>query len=245
MSGPLTRALVMRQRGSAAFTPAALASIYTWLRADLGVTLVSSKVSVWADQGGLGHDYAQGTAGQRPTVGTLAGQSAIRFDAVGNAALQVLKGPIVSASAAHVFLVMKIDAEPPVTYQGGLWRFGAAGANNHIPYTDGNVYDGFGSTVRKGTGNPTLNLSTTVRLYEVITTSSEWTSKIDGGAHYTTATNTVGWDAVGSYLGADNYYGAVAMTGHVAEMVLCSAKLTTERATLIAYLNARYGTAWT
>lgn len=37
------------------------------LRADVGVTLVSGKVSAWADQSGSGAVFSQATAGQRPT----------------------------------------------------------------------------------------------------------------------------------------------------------------------------------
>ena len=67
---------------------------------------------------------------------------------------------------------------------------GTGGENNHYPWTDGNIYDGWGTNVRKSTGNPSLSL-TEKRVYNVVSRSGEWTSRIDGGLHFTTATNAV------------------------------------------------------
>lgn len=70
-----------------ASTPATPLSIFgaalvVWVRADLGITTVSGNVSAWADQSGNGNDFAQASAGNRPTYNTapLNGQPTLRFN---------------------------------------------------------------------------------------------------------------------------------------------------------------------
>lgn len=51
------------------------------IRGDTGVTLdVSSAVQTWADQSGNGRNVAQSNASNRPTVETINGRSAVRFN---------------------------------------------------------------------------------------------------------------------------------------------------------------------
>lgn len=66
------------------FTPRQISGTKLWLRGDLGITLTSSKVSTWANQGETGstHNFTQGTAGNRPVVSAAAlnGKDGIDFD---------------------------------------------------------------------------------------------------------------------------------------------------------------------
>jgi len=70
--------------GAAAWTPASLASLATWHRADLGITLNSGNVSAWADQEGTANGV-QVTAALQPLYVTsdsaMNNQSSIDFDA--------------------------------------------------------------------------------------------------------------------------------------------------------------------
>lgn len=66
---PIARASVLGLAG--VFLPTTLSGCVMWLRSDLGITTVSGKVSVWADQSGSGNDVTQGTAGARPTYNTV------------------------------------------------------------------------------------------------------------------------------------------------------------------------------
>ena len=73
--------------GPPAFSPLQVTGLVLWLRADLGITTVSGKVSAWTDQSGTGDsnkDVTQGTAANRPTYNaTDAGynnQSTLTFD---------------------------------------------------------------------------------------------------------------------------------------------------------------------
>jgi hypothetical protein len=61
-------------------SPPVLSGLIWFNHADLGRTLVSSRVSSWADQSGAGNTTAQATAGRRPDVFALpSGKEAIRF----------------------------------------------------------------------------------------------------------------------------------------------------------------------
>ena len=66
--------------------PDSISGLQLWLRADLGVTVSGSGVSLWEDQSGNGRDYEQGTDNRRPTVssGGLGGQDALAFDPSSN-----------------------------------------------------------------------------------------------------------------------------------------------------------------
>jgi hypothetical protein len=58
---------------TAYFVPTQLAGCVLWLRSDLGITLVSSAVSGWADQSGVGNDASQTSAGNRPSYSASGG----------------------------------------------------------------------------------------------------------------------------------------------------------------------------
>lgn len=61
--------------------PTEIDDLALWLRADLGVTIVSGRVSSWADQSGNGRDATQATAALRPILvaNEINGESVIRF----------------------------------------------------------------------------------------------------------------------------------------------------------------------
>lgn len=85
-----------------------------WLRGDTGVTLVSSKVSNYYDQSGNAHAFAQGTAGNRPTViaDGINGRPAIRFTSAGTSKLTCTDAlsTMITASQWHVFFVAQFAA---------------------------------------------------------------------------------------------------------------------------------------
>jgi hypothetical protein len=49
------------------FTPKEITGCVMWMRADLGITLTSAKISTWTDQSGAGNHGTQTTAADRPT----------------------------------------------------------------------------------------------------------------------------------------------------------------------------------
>ena len=68
------------------FAPSDLSGLTVWLRGDLGVTTVSSNVSVWADQSGNGNHFRQSNATLRPAYNSnpLNGQATLTFASANN-----------------------------------------------------------------------------------------------------------------------------------------------------------------
>lgn len=195
------------------------------------------------DQSGNGNDTTgTGAALVGPTYDVDAfgtGRHGIRF---GGAAWFQL--PDLSAlTEAELFVVIKIDADPPVsTDTSQHWDFQrSSGADSHYPWTDGVIYEHAGTSVRKTVGNPTPAL-TTARLYNVITTASEYTVNLDTAQIFTTATNTVSF-AVDPRIGGQVRGGFLhaGMIGHYAEFRLYPIKRTSpERSAIEAALKSKW-----
>lgn len=230
--------------------PSSLSGLELWLKAggtywqDAARSTPASSdtdpVGAWDDASGNGRHFTQGTAGDRPLLRTafVNGHAAVQFDGVSD----YLDGPdaFSGLTAAEVFLVVIADDETPVGGNPtGLWRFGTDTVSTHFPYEDGNIYDQFGTTARKSTGNPTPSLESW-RLYNVVTVGGEWTSFIDGTQHYTTATNTVGFSALctlGRNVHNGDFFG-----GKVAELILYSSKLDAgDKANVKTYIADKFG----
>lgn len=205
------------------------------------MTLISSThISVWKDQSGGGRDGSQGTDGNRPIYsanGGPGGRPCVTFSATANGSTGqwIAWGNVFSSlTSAEVFIVRKAASDPasPFPDEGAIWHFGTNVNGDLAPFSDGNVYDAFGSTARKPTGDPTTSLASW-HIYNVTSVSGEWTSRINGVQHFTTATNTVGFDTsalLGKTLGA---LGSSSMT----TIWIFDAKLsTTDRASVTQYL---------
>jgi hypothetical protein len=221
-------------------SPTDITGCQLWLDASQMSLADGVEVATWADLSGNARDWVQSVPGTRPLckTGILNGLRVVRF----NGADDVLDGPnfLTGFTAAEIFILVKVDADPPAgVAQSGLWSFGNSGDSVHFPYTSGVVYDDFGSTVRKDTGDPTLSLSSAFRLYNVSTASGAWTSRVDGTQHFTTATNTVGWSTaprLGS--SSDN---TKFLDGDIAEIALYNAVLSGgDRTDFQDYITAKW-----
>src|ERR1051326_1661343 len=153
-------------------------------------------------------------------------------------------GPNMSGlTAVHAFMVVLAAADPAGDLaQTGLWNVGNDANSEHIPYVNGLLYsDAFSTTRHDGMGH-TLNLASTYRLLEWVSTSSEWTLKINGTETVlTTGTNTVGCPSSPTLLTASG-----ASSRHkLAFLYISSAKLgSTDRTAIIDYINNRFGTTF-
>jgi hypothetical protein len=250
MPGMMRLGMVRRMHGGAAaapFSPPDVSGLWTWLKADAITGLVDGDpVTTWEDAHTSNRDATQATAAKKPTykTGILNSLSVVRFDGTDD----YFGLPDISAlTAATVFVVIKVDADaPPTAGQTGLWKFDsttASGDASHFPWTDGTVYDKFGSTARKTTGNPAASLSSTFRIYTVLTKANEWTSWVDETQHFTTATNTVQFSTT-PHLGHsqgnpgfEEYY----LDGDIAEFILYDSDIgSTNRQSVWDHLQAKY-----
>ncbi len=211
---------------------------HIWLKGDaIGGLADNDPVATWPDQSGGSRDATQSDPPARPffhsnVVGSL---GAVRFDGTD---ARLLFGDVVSSlTAAEVFLAVKIDTDPPAAgAQSGLWTFGSTSDSSHFPFTDGVVYDGFGSTTRQVVGNPGPAL-TSWHIYNVTTTSSEWTARLDNSQLFTTATNTVGFTAAPAL----GFGGVAQLDGDIGELLVFPAGLSSgDRLTVYTALAARW-----
>jgi hypothetical protein len=103
------------------------ASLRLWLRADVGVTVTGSGVSLWADQSGNGNNAVQAVDANRPPLDTVGGRPAVATDAVryltipDNASLRMVAG-----QAFGVYVVLR--SADSNTVRGAIGKFASAAA---------------------------------------------------------------------------------------------------------------------
>ena len=168
-------------------------------------TLSTSPVATYADLSGNGNDGIA-SGGDRPTLDAtgINGNKAIRFT---SPAFQFLTLPnFLTGTSGWAGVVAKHVGDPPASGdEGAFWGntavapaiggWGTSAAYSHEPFSDGIIYEGFGSTARKVCGNPTPAL-TTAFVYTVVSAPSDFRFYVNGTLLFSTATNTVGWSTV-------------------------------------------------
>lgn len=227
--------------GHRSFTPASVSSLAAWLRGDTIVTS-GSAVTSWTDKSGSGRHATQGTAAAQPVLvaSSINSLPAVQFD--GNDDVLSFGASTFSAlTGGELFIVGRVNADPPALgNQTGIATFGSAADAAHLPFTDGTVYETFGSTTRHTVGNPAASLAEPF-IYNVTSVAGELTARLNGTQIYTNAVNTVGWSAaptIGQSLPSSGAW----LQGVLAEVIVYGAKLsTTDRTNVQAYLASRYG----
>jgi hypothetical protein len=167
-----------------------------------------SLVSSWSDRSGLGNNASQATSSARPTFQTnrQGGQPGVRFD--GSNVLNFSTAIISGSTPGSCLYVFRLDLDPPITtIPTGpvMGNFGSAADNSHSMWTDGRIYDGFGSTVRKSMADP-MPRFTTSRIIAIHSASNDWQFFIDGSAFFTTVSNNVGWSSSPRIGGSGGFY---------------------------------------
>lgn len=221
--------------------PTDIASCILWLDSEMGRTPSTGRITQWDDQSGHGNHFTNGSgSGFTVAVADYNGHDTLKG---GFSDYMVGPNLFSGATVGEAILFGRCLFDPPGTSdQTRMWSFGTSGQESHYPWVSGDVYDDWGSTTRQATGNPTLDLSTAFRTYDVLSKAGEWTSRIDGSVHYTTATNTVGFSstpALGRRVG-----GGVGWDGRYAGVYMFNAELTsTERSDMLAYIANRFAAA--
>jgi large repetitive protein len=192
-------------------------------------------LSLWQDQSGLGNNAFQTNVSFQPTLSqnSISGLPAVHFS---GGQRMSLPGFMNGASAGEMFVVLRIDPYTSGTIRGFM-RIGSDVNNAHYPITGGVIADNFGSTVRKdAAGTPEQDLSQ-YHIYNAVSGSAEWTSRINTKLFYTTSSNVVGFSTSPQIGCSQSYYFA----GDMAEILVYNRQLSDlERDAVVAYLASRY-----
>jgi hypothetical protein len=210
--------------------------LFIWYKAD-ALTGYShgDPVSQWTDSSGNGrHATSSGLECPLYHTNQIDGKPALNFPHfTGNNEQFHIPNVLTPLTAAEAFVVVKVVADPPLS-NNNVWKMGAAAEQDHYPFSDGVIYEGWGSTVRKTTVNPTPSLATW-RLYNVASEANNYTLRLDGTQIFNTLTNTVGWSTT-PILG-------YALAGWIAEFIMYDrATSAADRTALHTYLRTKYPT---
>jgi alpha-tubulin suppressor-like RCC1 family protein len=212
-----------------------------WLRADFGVVKdASNLVSSLTDESGSGNTGTSSGSSQPLFVSAVMnGNPALHFN--GQSTVIGLPSFLWGATAAEAFVILRATSEQPGGNRG-LWSIGSD-YRNAYPQSDGQIVDDFGSANYYWSGTTVARLNEQ-HLYNVVSTSTEWTSRLNGRVQFTTASNTVGfwpWPVIGSG-GAVSGYGSTNFDGDIAEVIIYDHALTpAERDSVNSYLFSKYG----
>jgi len=233
-----------RQSGTALSPPL---DMLMWLKAD-AITGYSDgqSLSNWVDSGPFSFATTNAGTTARPVyvASGLNGKPVVSFNAT-NSQFFDLPQMFTNETAAELFVVLKINNDPPTSTRYGQWRFAGAGDVNAYPFTDSVIYDGFCATLRLATGNPGMSL-TNWHLYNTSSTTASWISRTNGVQHFATAVN-VFTNGVGGTMGTARRIGqsggaSAFLNGHIAEVILYGRILSAgERTTVHDYIEAKYG----
>lgn len=232
--------VIVHHKANASFSPADIPGLRLWLKADALSLANNDPVATWPDSSGNGND-ATATGTVRPTYKTNQINStlpAVFFDGTAPNYLTFADNAFSSFTAAEIFIVVKILADPPPSgATSGIWKLYPDDGTTHYPFTDGTIYDQFGSTVRKTVGNPGPTLAAW-RLYEVRSVTNDWQCYLDGASLFSTATNTVGFP-VSARIGDGD---SISLNGYIAEVCMFNKGLnSTERQQMWDYIESKYG----
>lgn len=231
---------LLRPRGASVpvFDPTSVAGAFSIL--DANTLSATANLAAWPDSVVAGPG-ATATGTQRPVVNATAanGLPSVQFNLATTTHVLTM-GAFSGLTAAHMLIVLRTKTDPQS--HGILWDYsGGTVAGSQINFSDGAIYDSFGSSARHDGISPGSAMNV-LNIYEVITTSSEWTCKLNGTQLFTTATNTVLFAASNS-LGAFDTVGSGYWQGDVPFIGIWNAKLSAGNASYLrAGLKARYGT---
>ena len=187
-------------------------------------------------------DAVQPTIANQPrlintgTIETVVGSNfpGIRFIQASSTYLSLPTSIFTGVVSGEIFWVVNSLNDPAVGTPA-FHSMGVDGQNCHYPWTDGVVYEGWGTGSRKSTGDPIPSLASK-RVYNIASISGEWTSRIDGSVLFTTSSNTPAFPTSGTpaffNLGR-NIGNSFFFDGTVGEMIIFDGYLNTTARSLI------------
>lgn len=195
----------------------------------------SGYVKTWYDQTGNGNNLTNTTTSQQPQL--VLSKYGL------NPALYLQGSPrhlnvtnfMSGTTPSTMIFAGSVYQDPPAATIGHMVA-GNTGAD-HYPYTDGTIYDAWGSSVRKTAGNPSTSLAS-LHIYCAISAASDWRNYVNNTSLHTTTSNTVQY---GSIFSVGRTISGSYANGWMTELyVFDSALSTTDRNNIHASINAKY-----
>ena len=230
-----------RVLSAARWTPRSLGGpLVGWYDAASAPGANGESIDRWTDLSGRGNDATQSGAA-RPTIAenTLDTRKTITFN--GTSQYFALPNIFAGHSAGSCYYVIKCTNDPNAdNLKTGLHHFGTDFLNSsHFTWTDGDIYEAFGTSARKSPVDPTPAL-TSWRIYHVCSASNDWAMYLDGVSILSTGTNTVGFEAAPT-LGR-SLTTTIFFDGRIAEAIYTAQKESTaDRERVEGYLAHKYG----
>jgi hypothetical protein len=145
------------------------------------------------------------------------------------------------ASAEH-FYAGQAPSDPTASTDGAVgsnWGSQAA-ISRYSPFSDGHIYDTFGSTAQQNVATHPAGILASPYIYDSYSASADWQQFLNGTRNFTNGVNTVGFNAAGPYLFFAG--GAVYGNQQYGEWLGINRKLSnTERTAMTRYFGTRYG----
>lgn len=245
---PILRPRIILPRSG--FNPPAVSNLLMWFDAQTISGVDGSSIAQWNDISGHGNHATQGTSGNRPTLkkNQLGTKSAVKFN-VGGGTTQYLDVPnaMGAPAGAEFFCVMQADADPAASALSvGMITLSNNTGDQATPFTDGKVYETFGSQANDHSAipNPVANLATTARLINTAVEAGHCTIRINGTAIHDGSTHTMSFAGATRSIGRGVAAGSTFWRGYIYEILIYNKRLTyAERTVVQNYLANKYGIA--
>lgn len=218
-----------------------LSEVQFWINAESIATSSAGRVQSFIDLKTEIPIFTQNTASQQPmpiaSWPALNGRPVVDFTA---AQQHFLNGPNLSAlSQGEILSLFQLKQYPSTSnFTGGIWTFGTSAQHDFFPFTDGNIYSGFGRDTRFTIPNPSANFNMTGPLLVNFRSGSTFSFHIGTSQVFSNEGGAVSFPT-SSILGrtaANHYFNA-----YLAEAILFSKVLTDgERAFYRNFLYNKY-----
>lgn len=214
-----------------------IGGLQQWLKGDSLGTVNGASISSWQDFSGNSR-HASSPGGSQPTVLANA-QNGLSCSRYNGSSYFNLGNYLTGFTAGQVFIVVRASQDPNQSGTDGLWHIGnSASDSTRWSFTDGVIYDTFGTSSRKTTVNPSPSL-TVFNIYSVMSKAGQWTSWLNNTQLYNTTSNAVSWPTtprIGQGVG-------FSWSGDIAEFLLYNKELSTaDRGVVHNYLKSKWGT---
>lgn len=224
--------------------PNQLGGLVDWHRSDMGITLVGSKVSAWADQSGQGHDLTQGTDAQRAEyVSNVIGGHPVLRGSTDFWMPYVSTWAVTATGTAFVVVKYVAHAGYQLTLYGlsrpSLYMGGNEAVDKPLVFTDSNRA-AWGSALSAGT-----NYLVKWAWDFSGATNSTYYTQVGGGTEVSeTVADSFNSDTWQSLSINPGITGAQQLECDLAELIIYNRKLAAaDDAAVRAYVTARYGIA--